>query len=236
MSGESAMEARLAPCRLRGADLIQSKFAHDLALTLVRNCSSVFAVVKPAAVFSHKLCGACGSCSCVSHHMTSVEREVVRAFAHGLGDQGIRLDVVGVNKGRLQLLVWNEGLVSQVLEDADVREFMVAQGFDASDASALMAQIRRRLCNFHLGISADYPHEIGVILGYPLEDVLGFIHHDREVERGPWRVYGNVENARRCFERMQQSQEAYQRLYEQGMTLGALVRRGQLHARTVPTP
>jgi len=227
MSGESILETRLAPCRLRDADADQSQFAHALALTLVRSCSCVLAGVKPAAVFSHQLCLSCGARSCRGRRMTASEREVVRAFSQGLSSLGVNLDLVGLRKGRLQLLVWREDLVAQVLNDADSRAFLVSRGFGCSDVGTLMSQLRQALCDFHLGVTSAYPHEIGLVLGYPLEDVRGFIRHDREVARGPWRVYGNVKEARRRFDRLRRSQEAYQRLYEQGMTLGALVRHGR---------
>lgn len=47
----------------------------------------------------------------------------------------------------------------------------------------------------------EFPHEIGIFLGYPLEDVDGFITHQGENCKlcGCWKVYGNVEQARRTF-------------------------------------
>ena len=47
----------------------------------------------------------------------------------------------------------------------------------------------------------EFPHEIGIFLGYPLEDVDGFITHQGENCKlcGCWKVYGNVEQASRTF-------------------------------------
>ncbi|MDE7122430.1 MAG: DUF3793 family protein, partial [Oscillospiraceae bacterium] len=47
----------------------------------------------------------------------------------------------------------------------------------------------------------EFPHEIGIFLGYPIEDVLGFIenHGKNYVFNGYWKVYGNAEQARRTF-------------------------------------
>jgi hypothetical protein len=49
--------------------------------------------------------------------------------------------------------------------------------------------------------SRDFPHEIGLFLGYPLDDVLGFVKHKGKNYKlcGYWKVYGNVEQAKRCF-------------------------------------
>ena len=49
--------------------------------------------------------------------------------------------------------------------------------------------------------SSDFPHEIGVFLGYPTEDVMGFIENKGENFKfcGCWKVYGCEQTARRTF-------------------------------------
>ena len=50
--------------------------------------------------------------------------------------------------------------------------------------------------------SHEFPHEIGVFLGYPIKDVLGFI--ENKVKNylfcGFWKVYSNPEKASRTFD------------------------------------
>lgn len=48
-----------------------------------------------------------------------------------------------------------------------------------------------------------FPHEIGLFLGYPPEDVEGFrLHRGRDYKLcGCWKVYSDVEGARQCFRR-----------------------------------
>lgn len=43
--------------------------------------------------------------------------------------------------------------------------------------------------------SEEFPHEIGIFLGYPLKDVLGFMGYGRNelVEVKNWRIYGDKE-------------------------------------------
>jgi hypothetical protein len=49
--------------------------------------------------------------------------------------------------------------------------------------------------------SDEFPHEIGFFLGYPPEDVLGFIHHKDQGCKlcGQWKVYSDVDRARGLF-------------------------------------
>jgi hypothetical protein len=46
-----------------------------------------------------------------------------------------------------------------------------------------------------------FPHEVGLFLGYPAEDVLGFVEHKGRNYKlcGYWKVYGDVERAKLCF-------------------------------------
>ncbi len=43
----------------------------------------------------------------------------------------------------------------------------------------------------------DFPHEIGLFLGYPLEDVKSFIENKADCSKcsGCWKVYGNEQEA-----------------------------------------
>lgn len=49
--------------------------------------------------------------------------------------------------------------------------------------------------------SGHFPHEIGIFLGYPIQDVVGFIENKGEnyVLSGYWKVYSNAEQAKRTF-------------------------------------
>lgn len=47
----------------------------------------------------------------------------------------------------------------------------------------------------------DFPHEIGLFLGYPVEDVHGFIEKGPDCCKctGCWKVYGDEEAAKKKF-------------------------------------
>ena len=49
----------------------------------------------------------------------------------------------------------------------------------------------------------EFPHEVGLLLSYPPEDVKGFIDHRAGGFKcaGLWRVYGDEEKARSLFEK-----------------------------------
>ncbi len=70
----------------------------------------------------------------------------------------------------------------------------------------------------------DFPHEIGCFLGYPPEDVRGFIEH-RAADykyQGYWKVYGDVEKCRKRFTGFRKCTDLYSRLLRQGKTIDDL--------------
>jgi hypothetical protein len=73
--------------------------------------------------------------------------------------------------------------------------------------------------------SETFPHEIGLFLGYPPSDVDGFIRNPNEgfCEVGYWKVYSDVESARRAFRRYRKCTEEYGRMLDEGRTLEQLV-------------
>ena len=64
----------------------------------------------------------------------------------------------------------------------------------------------------------DFPHEIGVFLGYPLGDVEGFIaNRGRNFTCcGCWKSYGDPDAARRHFAQLNKCTAVYLRLFHSG--------------------
>ena len=78
-----------------------------------------------------------------------------------------------------------------------MRPFLEESGYRTEEGCpGVLRQLSQRLCR-----GTEFPHEIGVVLGYPLEDVVGFIRHrGRDFTcSGCWKCYGDPEAARRRF-------------------------------------
>ena len=73
-----------------------------------------------------------------------------------------------------------------------------------------IAQLARRM-----SANSEFPHEVGLFLGYPPEDVYGFIHGDRRAAKyvGTWKVFGDVESARRRFAQFEKCTRVYREVY-----------------------
>lgn len=71
-----------------------------------------------------------------------------------------------------------------------------------------------------------FPHEIGVFLGYPLNDVKCFIKENGKnfTSCGAWKTYSNKQNYEKIFEIYKKCKETYTNLYKKGFTIDNLAK------------
>ena len=72
--------------------------------------------------------------------------------------------------------------------------------------------------------SGEFPHEVGLFLSYPPEDVQGFIDH-RACDfkcAGLWKVYGDEQQAQRLFSRFKHCTEDYCARWQTGWDIDRL--------------
>ena len=147
----------------------------------------------------------------------------VRRWNEELGGKGLRVRVLKgcVRTHRFLIYVYREARLQEVLADADIRAFLAREGYQLPQSRErtgdLLTQLSRRLC-----CSAEFPHEIGVFLGYPLTDVVGFIENRGQLYLLPgWETYGDS-IARRHFAQLSKCTAVYLRLFHSGTPISRL--------------
>ena len=73
----------------------------------------------------------------------------------------------------------------------------------------------------HMEGKGDFPHEIGLLLGYPPEDVIGFIENrgQNPLYIGYWKVYSNLEECRKVYAGYDQAREKVLHMVSSEMTV-----------------
>ena len=96
------------------------------------------------------------------------------------------------------------------LQQPGVAAFLAHCGYTGTAPAACLDVLRRKLA-----VSSDFPHEIGLFLGYPLGDVIGFIenHGQNCLCSGVWKVYTNPEAAAGAFRKFSNCTRVYRRLF-----------------------
>ena len=70
--------------------------------------------------------------------------------------------------------------------------------------------------------SEEFPHEIGLFLGYPPEDVQGFLDHRPCKCCGCWKVYGDENKAKKTFDLYKKCERVYCQQLARGIDIKRL--------------
>ena len=72
-----------------------------------------------------------------------------------------------------------------------------------------------------ISAGGEFPHEIGIALGYPPEDIEGFKRYKGRNFKccGYWKVYGNAERAQKLFEAYTLCRDRLMQALQTGATL-----------------
>lgn len=110
---------------------------------------------------------------------------------------GIEFAEVSVTERSILILVYRAAALRRSLSEGGAAALLKDAGYDVS-ADSIYPYIARLVERFSFGI----PHEVGLFLDYPAEDVRGFIENDGKNAKftGYWKVYGNEVYALRKFE------------------------------------
>ena len=174
---------------------------------VVRNCAPTLAGIKVGSLFN---------CMGQTNEYTL---EHVRSLNIRLRPYGVRLiPVCADNKPSLVYMYRPEKLRKYFMED-DVKELLSEFGYEPEDLEGCVKALVSKLFE-----SDEFPHEIGLFLGYPSEDVRGFIENHACDSKciGCWKVYGNVDEAKKRFELYNKCTSIYCRRLKEGSTIEKL--------------
>lgn len=114
------------------------------------------------------------------------------------------------NETMLLLILYQPEKVNALLKIYPNRRFLSHFGYDFKDnrVGNTLRHLSKRYLEYREE-GAEFPHEIGIILGYPLKDVEGFIRYKGEkyLYQGYWKVYSDVEKAKETFLQIHKARE-----------------------------
>lgn len=136
-------------------------------------------------------------------------------FSRGIISFAIRL-----SESSTAILVCNVCKVRKILADCIVQAYLCQKNYHCSGVVDFVDEFTSRVQKCQ-----GFPHEIGVILGYPVEDVIEFENHQGHDCKycGQWKSYSDVENARECHCRYKNCCGFCERLYSEGYSLNYII-------------
>ena len=168
---------------------------------VIRHCAPTLAGIKTGNLFS---C-ACPCKAALTKELCRLNRKLV--------PKGIRALPLRVQKGRALIYVYRPNALECDLADHCSRGLLLQYGYTPEDSNRCVIHLIQRLRS-----DGEFPHEIGLFLSYPPEDVKGFIDHRTNNFKcaGLWKVYGDEEKARSLFAKYKKCTEIYCALWEAG--------------------
>ncbi|MCD7945309.1 MAG: DUF3793 family protein [Clostridiales bacterium] len=177
----------------------------ELEHLLAEHCAPTLAGVKAASL---------AGCSAQRRRETA---RTVEAYDRVLAEQGIHLRLIPTSRACDLLLVYRPGLLEHALSRPEAQALLSRRGYPMScGVDGQLDCLCRRLAE-----QEEFPHEVGLFLGYPLEDVVGFVEHQgRGCKRqGLWKVYSDVERAERLFSLYERCRRAVRGQVAQGVSV-----------------
>lgn len=138
----------------------------------------------------------------------------MRAAGACLESAGLYLYPLRRCGGCAMILLYRRSQQRSILQEDSVRQLLSSLGYPGGDVFSDLSFLAERIRSCRDG----FPHEIGIFLGYPIEDVKGFIrcHGQNWKICGMWKVYGDAGKARQCFQRFERCREVYWKLWLSG--------------------
>lgn len=176
---------------------------------LIRHCAPTLAGLKTSSLFGCR------------YESRSQFLSDVREWNNRLRSKGLRVLPLQYRQDYGLIYLYRPDRLEKDLEDGDACRLLEDRGYDCVSPARCLAHLMERLRSAG---QKDFPHEIGLFLGYPPEDVEGFIENRAQGCKcvGVWKVYGDEAKARACFDAYQKCTDEFFRLWGEGATLEQL--------------
>lgn len=169
---------------------------------LIEQCSPTLAKLKTASLFTTRY---------TSYPLLNKE---VANWNKLFKEKGLHMQILCKKKDYALLYLYREDCLARDLSDP--QRISILKNFDYENTDCQVDMLNRLKCR--LATCDDFPHEIGIFLGYPPEDVYGFICNKGQkcTHCGYWKVYGDKQKAISLFEKFDKCKQSYYKLWQQG--------------------
>lgn len=171
------------------------------SVMLALNCAPILKGSKAACIVT------------VKPHEFSVIRDMLK-------NTGLSYRLLKTGRNHSILYLYRENQLYKYMCQAGVTEFLKKYGYYGVSIEEMLDILSDRILLYGDG-KIEFPHEIGIFLGYPIADVKGFIENEGKnfVYSGYWKVYENVAEAMRLFRQYDMEREMAVREVIRGLSI-----------------
>ena len=182
-------------------DIIKEMDVHSIPLQLALQCAPVISGIK------------------ISNLLT-IPAKSLRELSVVLKKTELSFRILYHGRERLVIRIYREAKLREYLAREEVMAFIYKCGYETSDISKIFPVFVKRYMRY-MELKQDFPHELGLFLGYPIEDVEGFIKENGKnyLYSGYWKVYKDTELKIRLFKDYERVQTEIVRLLYEGLDI-----------------
>jgi hypothetical protein len=172
--------------------------------TIIEYCSPTLAGLKTGNMFSLGL---------------KETRDIIselRELNNMIVEKGLRVIPLKKTAEHVLIYVYRPDRLRRDLSDPLAREILKNKGYDLTSPKGCIVQLVKHLKN-----DKEFPHEVGLFLGYPASDVACFMKSSRNGVKcsGHWKAYSDPEKAQKTFYRFKRCTEIYRAMNKKGRSL-----------------
>lgn len=119
---------------------------------------------------------------------------------------------------KVTFLLFRKNPLEAYLKQQEVETMLAEAGYAELSLGNILSTFQKRYAHY-MSTGGRFPHEMGLLLGYPAEDVKGFVENEGKnfLYSGYWKVYADVEEKRRLFQKFENAKETVIQLLSYGV-------------------
>lgn len=171
---------------------------------LVEHCAPTLASLKSAGLFRY------------FYEEKERALQELREVNEQLNERGVYVEALLWNEESILIYAYRFSHLQRELKSSDAKRILAEYGYEKFDVESCICHLKERLHHY-----TCFPHEIGLFLGYPPEDVKGFIENKGENCKccGLWKVYCNETETEKLFQKLKKCSEIYRKVFLGGRDL-----------------
>lgn len=158
-------------------------------------------------------------------NLLSVNRRHKTAVIHLFRATGISCRILCECSERVTFFLFRREMLEAYLNRPEVLALMETFGYRGVDLVTILDTVAERYSGY-MKRREPFPHEVGLLLGYPAADVAGFIVHGGKdfLYSGYWKVYENLQERLEIFAGYDRAKERVVRMIAAGADVHRILR------------
>ena len=175
---------------------------------LIRNCAPTLAGIKTASLFT---------CPCEDRNALLSD---LRRMNRWLTPKGLRILLLRFSDKKALIYLYRPKQLTADLSNEAAATLLERNGYSTGSCEKCLVRLVQKLRQ-----QEDFPHEIGLFLGYPPGDVCGFMENRPRSCKcvGCWKVYTDEASAKRKFDQYRKCTKIYCQQWAKGIDIERLI-------------